>query len=151
MATILKGALIRETGLSIGDKKVFTVLMPSSDGGTITFKEKGSKGKGYTVSLNSIMKKAMGLNDDSKVINKVGNERQPFTGNIENVDYVDLALLEPKIMIESEANLSVNAKSILFSIIREIREQNREDLGLPPLVNGSKAYRDKMANQPRLD
>jgi len=127
MATMLSGPLIRETGLEKEGKPIFVILMPSEDGGTLTFKEKGSRGQGFEISLKEVMEMATG-GDTGKPGKAI------VLGDPKNVDLIDMSILEPKIMVQGEEVFTMREKTHFFEFIREVREECREDMGLPPII-----------------
>ena len=142
MATTLDKPLIRETGLKRDDRDVFVVLMPSDDGGTIAFKEKGKHGQGAEVPLSKVMELALEGQPqiESKAVNATKRGDSDATGDI---DVVDLAILEARLMIANDPILTDSVQGKLFDIIREMREEVREDVGLPRLAYGTRAFQAK--------
>ena len=133
MATKLEKPLIRETNLVHNDKPVIVTLVPTKTGGNIIFKEKGGRGKGVEVPLSKVLADATGV---VRTPVKAPAPTVP-TGTAEDADLVDLGTLEARIMIDGTDKLTPDVKGHLWSIVREIREERREDLGLPVLVRGS--------------
>jgi len=155
MATKLDKILIRDTGLTREGREVIVMMVPSEDGGAMAFKEKGKHGQGETISMKKVMDMAMGLpvysEDKTPVaVKKVGKKIDPedFTGDI---DLVDLARLEAQLMIALDDSFTDKVRGKLFNIIREIREDVREEAGLPPLVNGTKGYQAKKQEENKRD
>lgn len=137
MATILDKPLVRETGLVNAEgKDIFIMLIPGEDGGVLAFREKGKGGKGFEISLKKVLEAVVGgSTPEVKPI--------PMDGAEECVDLVDLSILEPRLMIQAESVMTHEAKTALWEIIREIREERREDMALPPLGQGSKRNKPK--------
>jgi hypothetical protein len=139
MATILDKALVRETGLVNAEgRDVFVMLIPGEDGGTLAFREKGKGGKGIETTLKKILEAISDGTQPEAV-------RKPEEGAEDVVDLIDVAVLESRIMIQHPDVMSTDVKSKLFEIFREIREERREDLALPPLIHGSKRNSAKRA------
>ena len=135
MATKLDKPLIRETGLKREDRDVFVVMVPSESGGSLLFKEKGKHGQGAEVSLAKVM--ALALGEAVEIPKQASKtvERKEHSGDI---DLVDLAILEARLMIHTDPILTEAAQEKFFDIIREMREEAREEAGLPPLASGTK-------------
>ena len=155
MATKLDKILIRDTGLTREGREVIVMMMPSEDGGTMAFKEKGKHGQGETISMKKVMDMAMGLPVFSEAkatveVKKAGKKIDPddFTGDI---DLVDMARLEARLMIAGDEVMTDDVQGKLFAIIREIREDVREEAGLPPLVNGTKSHQAKKQEESKRD
>jgi len=143
--TILDKPLIRDTGLSRSDRQVFVVMLPSSDGGIIAFKEKGKHGKGIEISLNRVMGLAFGDKDkepEVKAVPEVKKAKKFVTADGEG-DLVDLATLEARLMIDGMDIMTPEIKGRLFDIIREVREERREELSMPPIYHGTRAWQKK--------
>jgi hypothetical protein len=135
MPTILEKPLIRETGLKRDGNDVYVVMLPSDDGGVLAFKEKGKHGKGVEMALSKVMSDALGTPqaiEKPVVAKKVATEDEEHA-----VDLIDLGTLESRIMIEGEGMMSTEVKARLWTIIREIREERREEIGMPNLVRMS--------------
>lgn len=133
MATPLNKPLTRETGLMAGDNPVYVTLIPTKDGGAIVFKEKGTRGSGKTIPLKSLIESP--------------TERTPVVVDSEDpgtADLIDMATLETRIMIQAGEDMTPAIKGKLQSIVREIREERREEFGLPPVYRGTaKRRRDE--------
>jgi hypothetical protein len=137
MATVLDKPLIRETGLVNSEgKDVFIMLIPGEEGGVLAFREKGKGGKGFEISLKKVLEAL--TNGSTPEVKPV-----PMEGAEECVDLVDLSILEPRLMVQAESVMTSEAKAILWEIIREIREERREDMALPSLGHGSKRNKPK--------
>ena len=149
MPTNLDKSLIRDSGLSRNGNPVFVVLLPSEDGGDIAFKEKGKHGKGTSISLKQVMGIAFGDNEVKEiedVSEKLTRKSQSVSATDGSEDLVDLSSLESRLMIDGESVMTAEVKSRIFEIVREIREERREELGLEPILRGSKAARRKREN-----
>lgn len=140
MATELTAPLIRETGLvNDNGKEVMVIINPGEGGGSIAFREKGKGGKGCEVPLKKVMEAAFGGGDQPVAV--------PMLGHKSEADLVDLAELEARIMIQAPEVMETGAKAVLFEIIRELREERREDLGQEKLAWGSKRSKAKMGEE----
>lgn len=144
MPTILDKPLIRDAGLFRNGKPVFVVLLPGAEGGSIAFKEKGKHGKGIEMPLVRVMGMAFG--DKEKAV----PEAKKFVTVEGAEDLVDLASLEVRLMIDGEALMTPEVKGRFFEIVREIREERREQLGMEPVFRGTKA-RQKRENERNRD
>ena len=131
MATTLDKPLIRETGLVRNGKQFLVMLVPSEMGGTVIFKEKGKHGKGIEVALMKMLETASGVTERTVEPLKV------FVPAPAGVDLVDLGTLETRLMVDGEKVMTPDVKGRLFKIIREIREERREDAGSAPLHLGT--------------
>jgi hypothetical protein len=131
MATKLTKPLVRDTGLERDGKPVTVTLVPTDIGGMIVFKQKGGRGKGVEIPLMKLLDGAVGT-----------VKRTPVKGTAELADNVDMSTLEARIMIDGSDEWTPAIKGRFWSIIREMREERREDMGLPPLMRGSKRNRD---------
>jgi hypothetical protein len=150
MPTNLDKSLIRDSGLTRNQNPVFVVLLPSEDGGQIAFKEKGRHGKGTSISLKQVMEIAFGDNDKKGTIEKVVEKKSQSVSATEgSEDLVDLASLESRLMIDGEPFMIDAVKAHLFEIVREIREERREELGLEPIARGTKARRKRENDEKR--
>jgi hypothetical protein len=146
MPTILDKPLIRDTGLTRNEKSVFVVMLPSSEGGTIAFKEKGKHGKGIEISLSRIMGIAFGDAEKAEKADKVEKTEQKekkFVTVEGTTDLVDLGTLEARLMIDGQGVMTPEIKGRICDIVREIREERREELGMPPVYRGTKAQRHR--------
>ena len=147
MPTNLDKSLIRDSGLTRNGNPVFVVLLPSEDGGQIAFKEKGKHGKGTSISLKKVMGIAFGDAEDGSsetVVEKLVEKKSPSVSATEgSEDLVDLSSLESRLMIDGEPVMTAEVKSRLFEIVREIREERREELGLEPIQRGTKARKKR--------
>ena len=155
MATKLDKILIRDTGLTREGRDVIVMMVPSEEGGMMVFKEKGKHGQGETIPMKKVMDMAMGLPvfaeaKEQEAPKKVGKKIDPddFTGNI---DLVDMGTLERRLMILNDEVFTPEAQGKLFEIIREMREEAREEAGLPPLVNGTKSHQAKKQKENQRD
>ena len=135
MATALTKPLIRETGLQRDGKPVYVTLVPNSAGGSIVFKEKGGR-KGVEVPLSKVMASALGI----KRTPVAHPDAEADDDNTDAADLIDMRTLEARVMIEGEG-LTPETKGCFWGIVREIREERREDLGLPPVVRGPERSR----------
>jgi len=137
MATILDKPLMRETGLKNGEKEVFVILVPGSSGGTLVFKEKGKGGKGAEIDLAKLMSSVLGgLPGES--VSSGSDNTSPVSGDGNDPDLVDLAVLEARLMILPDSFLPQESKSRVWEIVRDIREERREDFQEPTIGRGSK-------------
>lgn len=59
---------------------------------------------------------------------------KPKRKGLVDSDWVDMAGLESVIMSKGEENLPLRDKCILYKLIREMRDQRRGRLGLPPVT-----------------
>lgn len=145
MPTILDKPLIRDTGLSRSDRQVFVVMLPSEDGGIIAFKEKGKHGKGIEISMNRVMGLAFGDKDKEQEVKAVPavHKVKKFVPADGEGDLVDLATLEARLMIDGMDIMTPEIKGRLFDIIREVREERREELSMPPIYHGTRAWQKK--------
>ena len=132
MVTILDKPLIRETGLVNNGHPVFVMLMPSETGGSIIFKEKGKKGQGVEITLQKVLESLTGgdKQEESRMVQKV------YEPTPEGVDLVNLGTLETRLLVDGEKVMTPDVKGRVFEIIREIREERREDAGAAPLIVG---------------
>ena len=133
MATTLDKPLIRETGLINNGRPVFVMLMPSEIGGSIIFREKGKKGKGIEITLQKVLESLTGGEkklEESRMVQKV------YEPTPEGVDLVNLGTLETRLMVDGEKVMTPDVKGRVFQIIREIREERREEVGAAPLITG---------------
>lgn len=141
MATTLDKPLIRETGLTVDGRPFMVLLLPSETGGVVAFKEKCKRGKGIEVSLLSILSTALGGKKPDAAAEETPEKVQPkkvFEGDPSSLDMVDLGSLENRLMIDASEEMCNEAiKGKLWSIIREIREERREEAGAPMLVRGT--------------
>jgi hypothetical protein len=150
MATTLDKPLIRETGLTVDGREFMVILIPNASGGAVTFKEKGKRGQGIEVSLAKILSEALGgkkpevAEDDAPV----KPESKPvFEGDPSSLDLVDLGLLENRLMIDASEEMNQgNVKGHLWSIIREMREERRDEAGAPVLVRGPSRKKRESGN-----
>lgn len=149
MPTNLDKSLIRDSGLTRNGNPVFVVLLPSEDGGQIAFKEKGKHGKGTSIYLKKVMGIAFGDDEVKEQVEEVYTEKlrekkSPSVSATEgSEDLVDLSSLESRLMIDGEPVMTAEVKSRLFEIVREIREEWREELGLEPIQRGTKARKKR--------
>jgi hypothetical protein len=126
MPTRLDKPVMRDTGLEQDGSPVYVTLIPTSDGGAIAFRAKGKRGSSKVISLRAMF--------DSE-----GIKRTPVTaiaedsGDLNTSDVVDLGRLESRIMIDGDG-LTLESKIRLWEIIRELREENREAKGFPPVT-----------------
>jgi hypothetical protein len=130
MAIKLNKPLIRDTGLVRDDKLVFVVLVPTDDGGVLAFKQKGKHGKGAEVSLSKVLDE---LNGDVRKSEPPVAKKKATP----EIDRVDLAALEARIMIDGQDIMTPAVKGRLFAIVREMREERREDEGMTPVLRGA--------------
>jgi hypothetical protein len=153
MPTNLDKSLIRDSGLTRNGNPVFVVLLPSEDGGQIAFKEKGKHGQGTSISLKKVMGIAFGDEEDGSseaVVEKLRDKKSPSVSATEgSEDLVDLSSLESRLMIDGEPVMTAEVKSRLFEIVREIREERREELGLEPIQRGTKARKKRENTEKR--
>jgi hypothetical protein len=140
MATELTAPLMRETGLKKGEREVFVVLSPSDTGGTISFREKGKGGKGAEIELSKVMDAAYG----GEAVPS-GEPTAPALKSChpDDPDLVDLAILEARLMIQADEIIPLDVRAKVWEIIREIREERREDMGEPTIGQGSKRNKAK--------
>jgi hypothetical protein len=134
MATELTKPIIRDTGLTVGKKPVFVTLIPTKDGGAIVLKEKGKRGKGTTVPLKTLLEPREARDEEP-----VQQKRKPIMHEFEDprtADLVDLGGLESRIMIDGEEMMTPAVKGRVWAIIREIREERREEFGLKKVHSG---------------
>jgi len=128
MPTELTKPVTRDSGLERDGNPVYVSLIPTDNGGAVAFREKGKRGEGKVIPLR-------------KLFGAEGIKRTPVEapaesmGDLSKADTVDLGMLEARIMIDGEG-LSLDAKGRLWAIVREIREERREEMGLPPVVRG---------------
>lgn len=157
MATLLDKPLMRETGLvRENGKEIVVILNPSEGGGSLAFREKGKGGKGCEISLKTVMDSAF-AGKTLEVQSKPVNSGEPVEGELRGPSYdsdlVNLADLEALIMISGDDVITTKVQSVLFDIVREAREQRREDLGEPKLYLGTKKsienrrYNDQHASE----
>lgn len=140
MATELTAPLMRETGLKKGERDVFVVLSPSDTGGTISFREKGKGGKGAEIELVKVMEAAYGgdtIPDGEPTVPTLK------ACHPDNPDLVDLAILEARLMITTDEIIPLSVRSKVWEIVREIREERREDMGELTIGQGSKRNKPK--------
>jgi hypothetical protein len=142
MATLLDKPLIRETGLvRENGKEVVVILTPSEVGGSLAFREKGKGGKGCEISLKTLMDSAFA--GTPAVVKKEEAKQEEhqdgeLRGPSHDPDLVDLADLETLIMVNDNEEITTKMQSLFFDLIREAREQRRENLGEPALYMGTK-------------
>lgn len=139
MATVLEKPLVRETGLTRDGREFSVILLPSDSGGTIAFKEKGKRGQGIEVSLAEVLELAQGGAPKPKPKPVV----KEFDGDVSDLDLVDLATLETRIMIDAQELMEPAIKGRLWAIIRQMREERREEAGAPPVVGGRRREREE--------
>jgi len=142
MPTTLDKPIIRDAGLTRNGKPVFVVLLPSSEGGSIAFREKGKHGKGVEIPLSRVMGTAFG-DAEAAPAPAVKAEAAPVVKKEGSGDLVDLASLEVRLMIDGESVMTPEVRGRLFEIVREIREEQREEIGLPPVFRGTKSCQRK--------
>jgi hypothetical protein len=142
MPTILDKQLIRDTGMEQDGKPVYVILNPGQDGGSLEFKSKGSRKDGVSIPLRKIFNDLVGTEtnevveqeqESSEVKPKIKREKGD---NLDALDMVDLRVLERRIAIDARPEMANAIKNVLMMIIREIREEAREEAGEPPVYRG---------------
>ncbi len=135
MATKLTKDVIRETDITVEDKTVFVSLSPD-EGGSLKFRVKGAR-KESSITL----RKVFGIT--ANIPRTPVLAERPSGDSDDSVDKVDLSTLESRVMIDGGEVMTPKVKGALFEIIREMREEAREDAGLPRIHVGTKAARQK--------
>jgi len=132
MPTELTKPVTRDSGLKRDGSPVYVSLVPTDDGGAVAFREKGKRGQGKVIPLRHLMGDAQGIKR-TPVKPPAGEvDRDGLTA----ADTVDLGSLEARLMIDGEEVMTPDVKGRLWSIIREMREERREEMGLPPVLRG---------------
>lgn len=111
----LKDEVERTTGITLGGKPVSVILKATDDGGELHFR-RGTKTK--KIPLQQILTNVM--------------SDKPSTGEMVDTDWVNLGELESRIMIS--ATMPAGVKSGLWQIIRNMRDERREEQGKPPVI-----------------
>ena len=107
MATKLDKPLIRDTGLMKDEKEVLVMLLPSADGGTLVFKEKGKHGAGTEIPLAKIFanQESICTSDDTSSEppesqgDVVKMRRKKLIPDLDSFDTIRMADLETRLMI----------------------------------------------------
>ena len=103
------------------------VTMSPDNGGELTFREKGKRGEKNTSSIpiKEVMSRAVGS------AGLFDGPPPPKAKGSSDPDLVDLASLEARVMIAGGEDLPAQYKGVFFAIVRELRDERREDMKLP--------------------
>jgi hypothetical protein len=138
VATKLMKPLVRDTGVSIGGKPVLTFLLPSQDGGTLVFKQKGARGTGISVALKKVAEWAAGETEliRTPVLKREDCSENEMLQKLVDADTVNLADFEARVMVECNADITPHVAGRIQAIAREIREERRLERGLHKVLRG---------------
>lgn len=101
------------TGLTHKGQPVKVTVAPTKEGGDL-YLQKGHKRK--VIPLATIL----------------ANVLEPKPDAVSPADWVELATLENRLMVTGH-ECSQDARGLLFEVVRELRNERREDRGLPPV------------------
>jgi len=132
MATKLDKPLIRDTGLMNDGKEVLVMLLPSDTGGTLVFKGKGKHGAGKEIPLSKIYDNQESFSEVDGV-EPVGLSKTGFITGLEEFDTITMSKLETRLMILGPEIMTDELKCKIWKVIRDIREDERADLGMRPI------------------
>jgi hypothetical protein len=134
MATKLDKPLIRDTGLTKDGKEVLVMMLPSANGGTLVFKEKGKHGAGTEIPLSKIFENQDSISDVVSESKEQKDEKpeskKKLIQGLDTFDTVRMSKLETRLMVLGPEIMTDDLKCKIWKVIRDIREEEREELGM---------------------
>ena len=105
-------------------------MEPQKTSGILSFRTKNSR-KSVYVSIEDCMALAFG-DATLRLSESTSKSARPVLDRLD-ADLIDLSDVESRIMVNGDPLLTADVRGLLFQLMRDIREERRDDLGLAPI------------------